>query len=153
MTIICIYCGGAATTLDHVLPWSRRHLANSRPDLRELRFLVNACNFCNCSLGSRVFPSLEARIEYIHKRHPKRIQRESQREALLINYRSYHYGDVKGRDNRRKDHKASLRGFKKRWQLRWGTIIKIGPAYYVKCHCGRIFDALEFNEVRARLKK
>lgn len=150
MSKICVYCGRPAEVLDHVLPWSRRRLIDHRPELRELRFLVNACRFCNGSLGSRVFPTFEARINYIHRRHPKRIQWESQKEAILQNYRSYfHYGD--GRRDRSQSRK--LYHFKRRWQLRWGTILKLGPTYYIKCHCGVIFDAIDFDEFRNRFNQ
>lgn len=63
----CVYCGGTADTKDHVVPRAfMRAIEDAVPPLeRPKQQLVDACRRCNSILGAKVFPSFEARRDWI----------------------------------------------------------------------------------------
>jgi 5-methylcytosine-specific restriction endonuclease McrA len=55
---VCFYCGNAAITIDHVVPWSQggsMHPMN----------LVAACTVCNSIAGERLFRDITDKLAYI----------------------------------------------------------------------------------------
>ena len=62
---ICVYCGGEAAALDHVLPYSRDplHMKGN---------LVPSCNLCNSLASDKVFPSFDAKRRHILMRRLER---------------------------------------------------------------------------------
>lgn len=58
----CVYCGFAATALDHVVPFS--YGGSDEPDN-----LVACCSICNTLLSNRIFPSVAAKRSFLRARY------------------------------------------------------------------------------------
>lgn len=75
---ICVYCGAAATVVDHLIPYA--YSQDNTPNN-----LVPSCADCNAIAGSLVFESMEAKRGYIQDQRSKpRWQRRSPSEATII---------------------------------------------------------------------
>lgn len=55
---ICRYCGFPGECIDHIVPWSFSYDQGAGN-------LVCACTRCNTIAGSQVFPTFEAKRDYI----------------------------------------------------------------------------------------
>lgn len=66
----CVYCGDAATELDHVVPRVFRRMmeAIDAKYVRTVPDTVPACGECNSIGGGRVFPTFTAKREFIRGR-------------------------------------------------------------------------------------
>ena len=62
---LCVYCGGFADEVDHVIPWHFSH--NS-----EERNLVASCQLCNNLAQGKIFSSFHAKKSYILMQRAKR---------------------------------------------------------------------------------
>ena len=65
----CFYCNADAVTKDHVTPWStfsniKGHRQKSHRRIRK-DFTVDSCAECNLLLSDNVFPTMEARMEFL----------------------------------------------------------------------------------------
>lgn len=62
---ICVYCGGEAEALDHILPYNHDplHMKGN---------LVPSCKLCNGLASDKVFPSFDAKRRYILTRRLER---------------------------------------------------------------------------------
>jgi len=66
---ICAYCGGDATVVDHVVPWSYSQCDDDWN-------LVGSCVDCNAIASDHVFPNLGMKTNYIRaKREGKKWTR------------------------------------------------------------------------------
>lgn len=66
----CVYCGEPASERDHFLPLKYAHLVNDleRVRLLPLKFTVPSCHSCNAIANDKVFRSVSAKRQAIHKR-------------------------------------------------------------------------------------
>ena len=55
---ICYYCGGAATVVDHIIPWDWSH--NDNPSN-----LIASCALCNLIAGDKLFDTIEDKRKHI----------------------------------------------------------------------------------------
>jgi hypothetical protein len=74
----CLYCGGVADSIDHVLPWS------FRPD-NATNNLVPACMECNGIASNLIFQTLDQKVRY--------VVRERQRRGLPV-YLNYYEDEL-----------------------------------------------------------
>jgi hypothetical protein len=65
----CVYCGGTATEVEHIKPYSK-FKDNSDQNL------VAACVHCNATAGARVFKSFEEKKDYILKRRTEKLEKK-----------------------------------------------------------------------------
>lgn len=76
---ICVYCGGDAHTVDHIIPYS--YQPNNKPDN-----LVAACIDCNLIAGDHVFDSFEEKAEFVRRirKNPKWRRRYRKRVSICV---------------------------------------------------------------------
>jgi hypothetical protein len=62
---MCVYCGGEADCVDHIIPWSW-----SRDDSEDN--LVASCSLCNGIASNLIFSCLSDKYRYIHSKLKRR---------------------------------------------------------------------------------
>jgi 5-methylcytosine-specific restriction endonuclease McrA len=71
---LCVYCGGVATTRDHVVPYL---YAGKFPGKRrggsDPGITVPACKTCNSALGSKLFYTMEDRVAWVRRWRQHRL--------------------------------------------------------------------------------
>ncbi len=72
--MICTYCGVDAQARDHVIPVLYAGKAGTRGAFTNFD-TVPTCHECNSLLGSKMFPTFEARAGYIVKRLRERAKK------------------------------------------------------------------------------
>ena len=60
-SFMCIYCGGDATEVDHIIPYSYSQNNDEKN-------LVPACSTCNGLASNKIFDSLIEKIGFVQKR-------------------------------------------------------------------------------------
>lgn len=71
---VCLYCGAAADTVDHVPPVAVAYMANEVSAKRDTHWLVPACGECNSTLSTFAGRSLAERRHFLAEKYRRRYQ-------------------------------------------------------------------------------
>jgi hypothetical protein len=81
---LCVYCGMPEECSDHFVPLSKIEDMRGRYNCSSGKFILSSCKECNSIAGTKVFPTVKEKREYIQERitarHPYR-SRWTQKEV------------------------------------------------------------------------